>query len=45
MKILSVSMSLKNVKKMTDYLKFRYGIIIDYTEAVMKNKESIKIKI
>ncbi len=43
--ILSVTMSLKNVKKVTDQLKICNGIIIDYTEAVIKNKESIKIKI
>ena len=30
---------------MTDYLKIRYGIIIDYKQAVIKIKESIKIKI
>jgi hypothetical protein len=32
-------MSLKNVKKVTDYLKIGYGIVIDYTATVIKIKE------
>jgi len=32
-------MSLKNVRKVTDYLKFSYGIIIVYTATVIKIKE------
>lgn len=35
----SVSMSLKNAKKVTDYLKIGYGIVIDYTATVIKTKE------
>jgi len=34
-----VSMSLNNGKKVTDYLKFSYGIVIAYTATVIKTKE------
>ncbi len=37
--LFSVSMSLKNAKKVTDYLKISYGTVIEYTATVIKTKE------